>query len=67
MGVLVMFMACGFAMLEAGLVRAKNTAEILAKNVALYAIACTMYMLIGYYIMYSSDAGGWIPNFFGGT
>lgn len=67
MGVLVMFMACGFSMLEAGLVRSKNTAEILAKNVALYAIACTMYMLVGYYIMYSSDKGGWLPNFFGAT
>lgn len=67
MGVLVMFMACGFSMLEAGLVRSKNTAEILAKNVALYAIACTMYMLVGYYIMYSSPEGGWLPNFFGAT
>jgi Amt family ammonium transporter len=67
MGVLVMFMACGFSMLEAGLVRSKNTAEILAKNVALYAIACTMYMLVGYYVMYSSAEGGWLPSFFGGT
>ncbi len=67
MGALVMLMACGFSMLEAGLVRAKNTAEILAKNVALYAIACVMYMLMGYYIMYSSPEGGWIPNLFGGT
>ena len=43
MGVLVMFMAPGFAMLEAGMVRAKNTSEILTKNVALFAIACIMY------------------------
>ena len=51
-GALVMWMAAGFAMLEAGLVRAKNTTEILTKNVALYAIACTMYMICGYSIMY---------------
>ena len=51
-GALVMWMAAGFAMLEAGLVRAKNTTEILTKNVALYAVACTMYMICGYSIMY---------------
>ena len=51
-GALVMWMAAGFAMLEAGLVRAKNTTEILTKNVALYAVACTMYMVCGYAIMY---------------
>lgn len=51
-GALVMWMAAGFAMLEAGLVRAKNTTEILAKNVGLYAIASTMYMICGYSIMY---------------
>jgi len=66
-GVLVMLMAAGFAMLEAGLVRAKNTTEILTKNVALYAISCTMYLFCGYYIMYSSDSGAWIPNLFGAT
>ncbi len=55
-GALVMWMAAGFAMLEAGLVRAKNTAEILTKNVTLFAIACTMYMLCGYNIMYPGDA-----------
>jgi Amt family ammonium transporter len=48
-----MWMAAGFAMLEAGLVRAKNTTEILTKNVLLFAIACTMYMVVGYDIMYS--------------
>ncbi|WP_185268236.1 ammonium transporter [Halopseudomonas xiamenensis] len=53
--VLVMWMACGFAMLEAGLVRTKSTAEILAKNISLFAIASVMYLLVGYYIMYSSD------------
>jgi len=47
-----MWMAAGFAMLEAGLVRSKNTTEILTKNVALYAIACIMYMVMGYSIMY---------------
>ena len=51
-GALVMWMAAGFAMLEAGLVRAKNTTEILTKNVALFAIACTMYLVCGYQIMY---------------
>jgi len=51
-GALVMWMAAGFAMLEAGLVRSKNTTEILTKNVALYAISCTMYLICGYAIMY---------------
>lgn len=54
-GALVMFMAPGFAMLEAGLVRSKNTTEILTKNVALFAIACTMYFVCGYAIMYGGD------------
>ncbi|WP_035518239.1 ammonium transporter family protein [Pseudohaliea rubra] len=54
-GALVMWMAAGFSMLEAGLVRAKNTTEILTKNVALYAIACIMYMVCGYAIMYGGD------------
>ncbi len=58
MGALVMWMAAGFTMLEAGLVRAKNTAEILTKNVGLYSIACIMYMLCGYTIMYPGDFGG---------
>ena len=51
-GALVMWMAAGFSMLEAGLVRSKNTTEILTKNIALYAVACTMYMICGYSIMY---------------
>ena len=55
-GALVMWMAAGFAMLEAGLVRSKNTTEILTKNVTLYAIACFMYLACGYAIMYD---GGW--------
>ena len=63
-GALVMWMAAGFAMLEAGLVRSKNTTEILTKNVALFAVACTMYLVCGYAIMYgggyflSGIAGG---------
>ncbi len=55
-GALVMWMAAGFAMLESGLVRAKNTTEILTKNVSLFAIACIMYFVCGYKIMYG---GGW--------
>ena len=51
-GALVMWMAAGFAMLEAGLVRAKNTTEILTKNVALFAVASTMYLICGYQFMY---------------
>jgi len=51
-GALVMWMAAGFSMLEAGLVRAKNTTEILTKNVALFAISCIMYMVCGYELMY---------------
>jgi len=54
-GALVMWMAAGFSMLEAGLVRSKNTAEILTKNVALFAISCIMYMVCGYAIMYGGD------------
>ena len=54
-GALVMWMAAGFAMLEAGLVRSKNTVEILTKNVALFAVASIMYMVCGYSIMYGGD------------
>src|SRR5690606_37688930 len=54
-GALVMWMAAGFAMLEAGLVRSKNTTEILTKNVALFAISCMMYLVCGYAIMYGGD------------
>jgi len=61
-GALVMWMAAGFAMLEAGLVRSKNTTEILTKNVALFAIACTMYLLMGYTIMYGGSEGGILPD-----
>ncbi|MCW8126628.1 ammonium transporter [Microbulbifer halophilus] len=58
-GALVMWMAAGFSMLEAGLVRSKNTTEILTKNVSLFAIACVMYLISGYAIMYD---GGWLLN-----
>ncbi|GHF78246.1 ammonium transporter [Thalassotalea marina] len=51
-GALVMWMAAGFSMLEAGLVRAKNTTEILTKNIALYSISCITYLACGYQIMY---------------
>ncbi|MBK1650872.1 ammonium transporter [Halorhodospira halochloris] len=63
-GALVMWMAAGFTMLEAGMVRAKNTTEILTKNVGLYSIAVIMYMLIGWNIMYESDGGilGFLPT-----
>ena len=60
---LVMFMACGFSMLEAGMVRTKNTTEILTKNIALYAVACCMFLLVGYHIAFLSTdtAGSWLP------
>ncbi len=59
MGALVMWMAAGFSMLEAGLVRSKNTAEILTKNIGLFAIACIAYLVVGYAIMYG---GGYFLN-----
>ena len=62
-GALVMWMAAGFTMLESGLVRSRNTVEILTKNVALYSIACIMYFVIGYQIMYAGSASGFIPGF----
>ncbi|QSX40212.1 ammonium transporter [Shewanella cyperi] len=63
-GALVMWMAAGFAMLEAGLVRSKNTTEILTKNVCLYSIACITYLMVGYNIMYVDNSeGGFLPSF----
>jgi Amt family ammonium transporter len=62
MGAFVMWMAAGFTMLEAGLVRAKNTAEILTKNISLYSISCIMYMLVGYNLMYPAGGSGIIPD-----
>jgi Amt family ammonium transporter len=61
-GALVMWMAAGFTMLEAGLVRAKSTTEILTKNIALYSISCVMYLVMGYAIMYGGSAGGYLPD-----
>ena len=55
-GALVMWMAAGFSLLESGLVRSKNTVEILTKNIALYAVSCIMYLATGYALMYG---GGW--------
>lgn len=57
-GILVFWMAPGFAMLEAGMVRSKNVTMQLMKNVSVFALACTMYYLVGYLIMYPGD--GWI-------
>jgi len=64
-GFLVMFMACGFCMLEAGLVRAKNTTTQLTKNIALFSIAAIGYYLVGYNLMY--PLGDWaIEGYFSG-
>jgi len=62
-GLVVMFMAAGFAMLESGLVRSKNTATICLKNIALYSIAGLMYYLVGYAVMYTDVNGGYIGSF----
>ena len=61
-GFLVMWMAAGFAMLESGLVRTKNTATICLKNIALYSVAGIMYYVIGYHLMYT-DVSGYIGSF----
>lgn len=61
--VLVMWMAAGFAMLEAGLVRSKNTVEILNKNALLYGIACVAYLVVGYNVMYPANpVNSFIPG-----
>jgi len=62
MGAFVMWMAAGFTMLESGLVRAKNTAEILTKNISLYSISVIMYMIVGYNLMYPGGGTGVIPE-----
>ena len=64
-GALVMWMAAGFTMLEAGLVRSKNAAEIVTKNLGLFSIACVMYLICGFFIMYPGDSAvsAWIPGF----
>lgn len=63
-GALVMWMAAGFTMLEAGLVRAKHTIEMLTKKVVLYSIACITYLLMGYNLMYG-DGNGFVGNYSG--
>jgi Amt family ammonium transporter len=62
-GALVMWMAAGFSMLEAGMVRSKNTTEILTKNILLYAVACLCFLLFGFNLMYGSAPGGFFPSF----
>ncbi|MEM8629898.1 MAG: ammonium transporter [Pseudomonadota bacterium] len=63
-GFLVFWMAAGFAMLEAGLVRSKNVTMQLTKNISLFSIAAIMYWLIGFNLMYPGDFNGWFaPNF----
>ena len=61
-GFLVMFMAAGFAMLESGLVRSKNTATICLKNIALYSIAGFMFYVVGYNLMYAGVDGGFLGS-----
>jgi Amt family ammonium transporter len=62
-GVLAMFMAAGFAMLEAGMVRSKSVATILAKNVSLYAVASLMYFVVGFNLMYGESVLGLFGEF----
>ena len=62
-GFLVMFMAAGFCMLEAGQVRSKNTAVICLKNIGLFSIAGLMYYLVGYNLMYDGVDGGYLGSF----
>lgn len=62
-GFLVMFMAAGFCMLEAGNVRSKNTAVICLKNIGLFSIAGIMYYLVGYNLMYAGVDGGYFGTF----
>tara|TARA_E500000331_G_scaffold15451_1_gene13525 strand:+ start:256 stop:1479 length:1224 start_codon:yes stop_codon:yes gene_type:complete len=64
-GALVMWMAAGFTMLEAGLVRSKNAAEIVTKNLGLFSIACVMYLVCGFFVMYPGDSAvsSWVPGF----
>jgi len=61
-GVLVMLMAAGFAMLEAGMVRTKNVATICLKNISLYSVAGIMFYLVGYNLMYQGVDGGFIGS-----
>ena len=61
-GTLVVWMAAGFTMLEAGLVRAKNTTDILTKNAGLYAVACVTFALVGYDLAFGGSGGGFLPD-----
>ena len=63
-GALVMFMAAGFTMLEAGLVQKKDVSEIVTKNIGLYSIACIMYLVCGFILMYPAGAivEGYLPK-----
>lgn len=63
MGILVMWMAAGFGMLEAGLVRSKNVATICLKNISLFGIAGLLYYIVGYNLMYNGVDGGFIGSF----
>ena len=63
MGILVMWMAAGFGMLEAGLVRSKNVATICLKNISLFGIAGILFYLCGYNLMYAGVDGGYIGSF----
>ena len=62
-GMVVMFMAAGFCMLEAGLVRSKNAATICLKNIALYSVAGLMFWLVGYNLLYGVEPGGMLGTF----
>ena len=62
-GMVVMFMAAGFCMLEAGLVRSKNAATICLKNIALYSVAGLMVWVIGYQMIYGVAEGGVLAPF----
>ena len=62
-GFLVMFMACGFAMLESGMVTSKSVAVICAKNIGLFSIAGIMFWLVGYNLAYGIPEGGYIGTF----
>ena len=62
-GFLVMFMACGFAMLESGMVTSKSVSVICAKNIGLYSIAGIMFWMVGYNLAYGIPEGGYIGTF----
>ena len=62
-GFLVMFMACGFAMLESGMVTSKSVSVICAKNIGLFSIAGVMFWLVGYNLAYGIPEGGYIGTF----